>query len=328
MRIGGAFGGSPAVEDGDLGRAKADRGGRRIERGAAPTDDGDPAQRAIGRPTVDGVADQLEGVDDPVVVLALDAERLAVAQPGGHDHRVVPGDQLGRLDVAADRHPELEAGPGPLDFGHVAGHDLARQAPRDDAVVAQAAGPGVGVEDGHGDAVAAQLCRAGEPGRAGADDGDAGRYRRPRREERFAARRERVDGVALQASDRDGRVKLDPDAGAFAQALDRTGGGAGAAEGVGRQDRPGTALDVARGDLADEGRHIDARRAGSGAGGIETVEAAFRFGTGCLCAKCRQRQERVERPLDRNVEAHFSHPSCSSELGRRLVDRRAGAWWQ
>src|SRR5207249_11356057 len=67
------------------------------------------------------------------------------------------------------------------------------------------------------------------------------------------------------------------DARPFAQYFGRAGAGATAAEDVGAEDRPGGAEVVLVHDLADEGRHVDVRRAGAGARGVEAIETPRRL---------------------------------------------------
>ena len=94
MRVGRAFVGASPVEQGHLFGAEPLRRGGRVERGAAAADDADPpADVDPGRPAVDRAADQIERVDDPVELLAGDAEPLRPGQPDRDDDRVVVGEQ-------------------------------------------------------------------------------------------------------------------------------------------------------------------------------------------------------------------------------------------
>ena len=63
----------------------------------------------------------------------------------------------------------------------------------------------------------------------------------------------------------------------FAQHLGRADARAHAAQRVGFEDGARRAAQVAVGDAADEGRHVDAGRAGGDAGRVEAVQAALGF---------------------------------------------------
>ena len=255
VRVRRALLGAAAVEQGDLGGAQADRGRRRVERRAAAADDADPpAGEGIAGLAVDRAPDELQRVDDPLPVLAGDAEALAVPQAHRDDHRVVAREERLRLHVPPDGGAEHEPRTGALDLRDLQLHGLAREAPRDDAVVAEPARAGLRVVDRHRHARTPQLRGAGQAGRAGADDRDADARVRARREEVIPGGRVGLHRVPLQPPDGDGRVERGAHAGTLAQALHRARRAAGRPQRVGGQDRPRASLEVAGRDLADERR--------------------------------------------------------------------------
>src|SRR6516165_1852172 len=84
--------------------------------------------------------------------------------------------------------------------------------------------------------------------------------------------------MTLQAANLDGLLVVAMvDAGPFAQDVHRTDTGTAGAEDVGVQDGKGRAAQIALRDFLDEARDVDMGGAGSGAGGVEAVEAAIGF---------------------------------------------------
>ncbi len=180
VRIRRAFRDAPPVEQRDLVRPEADRGGCGIERGAATADHthpaadhaDPPADGRLARLAFDRVPDQGQRIDDARLVLTGQVEGHAVSQADGHHDRVMLGQQRGGIDVPADQRAQLEPGAGALHLGHVKGDRLAGQAPGHDAVVAQPAGPLVGLVQRRADPSPAELGRAGQSGRTRTHDGD------------------------------------------------------------------------------------------------------------------------------------------------------------
>ena len=81
--------------------------------------------------------------------------------------------------------------------------------------------------------------------------------------------------MALQPRNLDGiAVVAMHDARAFAEHVDGAGARATAAQNVGIENAQGRSAQVAGGDALDESRNIDVGGTGSGAGRVETVEAA------------------------------------------------------
>jgi hypothetical protein len=194
------------------------------------------------------------------------------------------------LDLdAADSQQEVD-----LLQGEVAGQFIFR-----DAVFVETSGLFACLE--HDDVVTQhrQPVRARQPGRAGAHDGNRlARRRTPL--ERVGGEVRVVDGVALQQADLH-RLALGiviAHAGVLAQDLRRAHAGAGAAEDVLLEDVDGRAFHVTVVDVADEARHVDARRARAGAGRVVAVQAAGAFDGGLAR---RQRRREVREVLGQRV---------------------------
>ena len=141
----------PAVDEGHLGRALADRGPRAVHRGEPAADDDDalPGVARVGQAERRG-PQVLEAVDDPVGVLAGDAQLVrVVAADRDHDRvealalEVVEGEvaaePLVADDLAAEPGDRLVLGLEDLDLG---------QAVLGDAVAEHPAGRRVALEDG------------------------------------------------------------------------------------------------------------------------------------------------------------------------------------
>ena len=125
-------------------------------------------------------------------------------------------------------------------------------------------------------AVHGQTMRAGQPRRPRADHRDAPARRFGAGEGMAVLLHHPVGCVALQPADPD-RFTLGrfADAGFFAQRLGGTDTGAHAAEDVLAENRLGRGLGGAGGDLPDEERDVDRRRAGGDAGRIMAEIAAL-----------------------------------------------------
>ena len=140
-------------------------------------------------------------------------------------------------------------------------------------------------------AVQREAMRAGEPGRSGADDGDALSCRRGAAERMLAALHQKIGGVALQLADLDRLVLGEvADARLLAERLDRADAGADAAHDVGLENGLAGAAGIVGLDLADEERDVDVRRAGLHAGRVEAEIAAVGLDEGLVA---RQRRMQV-----------------------------------
>ena len=124
-----------------------------------------------------------------------------------------------------------------------------------------------------------QLRRATHPGRSAADDGDTfARFFRGRFQDRDAVFVNMIGRVTLEPADFDRvAVAIEHDAGAFAEHLGRANPRAARAKDVGGENGAGRAGHIPGHDLFDEGRDIDAGRAGGDAGRVEAEKAAGRF---------------------------------------------------
>ena len=124
-----------------------------------------------------------------------------------------------------------------------------------------------------------QLGRATHPGGAATDHRDAfaGFFRR-RLQDLDPVFVNMIRRVALEPADFDRvAVAIKHHAGAFAEDLGRADARAAGAQDVGGEDGARGAGDVAGHDFLDEGRDVDAGRAGRDAGGIETEETTRRL---------------------------------------------------
>ena len=162
----------PPVGDRDVLGAVAQAGPRTVHRGVAAADHDHVAT------WVDLLAEvrllhEVDPVVDAFEIAARHVERDRVHRPGGDRHRVEVALELVERDVDADRGVEPEGDAEPLDEADVHLDRLARQAERRDADEHRPAGIRQAVEDRHHEALQGELAGDGQPGRAGADDGDA-----------------------------------------------------------------------------------------------------------------------------------------------------------
>jgi hypothetical protein len=195
------------------------------------------------------------------------------------------------------------------------------------AVFVQAAELGLVVEQGHRMAQHRQPVSAGQPGRPGADHRHAlAAGRRAREQRRTGLGEVGVGGMALQQADLDRLVFLRAaHAGLLAQHLGRADAGAHAAEHVLFQDGARCTTQVALGDAGDEGRDVDAGRAGRGAGRVVAVVAALGFQQRLHGVERRVRVGEVARVLglrqpagsQRRRDVGCAHGAGSSAVGAR-----------
>jgi hypothetical protein len=114
-------------------------------------------------------------------------------------------------------------------------------------------------------------------------------------------------GEALERADRDRRPGLVvEDAGALAEDLDRADARAGSAEQVLLEDRPGSALRIAVGQLRDKGRNVDPRRAGDRARRRRVGAAALQAAVSLedRAGAVERRAELLEQPLRLSGKTH------------------------
>src|SRR5690606_24891101 len=146
-----------------------------VDGGHAAADDDDAAadrQRA----EVGGLAqigDVLDGSVDAGGVLALGAQRVDAGEPHAEEHGAVGGGELGEEDVAAERPAVLDR--DATDRGDIVDlglGEIVRRLVGGNAVLVEAAGLGLRLEDDDVVAVDRQAVRGGEAGGTGADDGD------------------------------------------------------------------------------------------------------------------------------------------------------------
>ena len=264
-----------------------------VDGGHAATDDDDA--------TTDGQAGQVavlaqildvaHGVEYTGNGFVGQAQGIDRTQTRGKKHRIEIAAQLRKSHVDADALANVRGDAAdrqqPVDL---ALRDIVLDLVGSDAVLVETAEFGPRFE--HADVVAehGQPVRARQAGRAAADHGDALATGRRTREQCLAAIKQRVGGVALQQSDRDGLVLGGiAYAGAFAQILDRAHARAGSAENIFLEDIARRTDEVAAADLVDEARNVDAGRARLRAWRVETEIATIGLD---------RRLMRVQRRLD------------------------------
>ena len=289
--------GAAAIDHGDLFRAQPLGLDRDIHRRHAAADHDDAA--ADGKfGFVRGLTqfgDIVDGIDHAVQFLALESQPVDAAQPQAQEHRVMALGQLVevqtpvqfRAQACAAAHFDAADTQDVRDFPL---REFVRRLVGGEAVFVEPAELVFRLEDGDLVAVTGQPVRAGQPGRPAADDGDFLAGRRCPHEFLLAAAHQGVSGEALQQADPD-RLVLGPvaHAGRLAQGFGRADPGAHAADDVLLEDGVGRPLGVPGRDLADEQRHVDARRAGVHAGRVVAEIAALRLD---------QRLVRAERRMD------------------------------
>ena len=155
-----------AVDERDLAGALADRGPRAVHRGEAAADDDDALALVVRVGQAERRGPQvLEAVEDPVGVLARDAQLVRVVAADRDDDRVealvlevvereVPPELLVADDLAAEPGDRLVLGLEDLDLG---------QAVLRDAVAEHPAGRRVALEDRHVVAGEEQVVRGAMP---------------------------------------------------------------------------------------------------------------------------------------------------------------------
>ena len=165
-------------------------------------------------------------------------------------------------------------------------------------------GFGAGVEDGDLVAVHGEAMGAGEPGRAGADDGDALAGRRGAREGLLARRHQRVGGVALEFADLRPACPRRPRGRRPPRRASRSGRrGRTCRRGCsGRGSSSPAPRGLSVGDLADEQRDVDPGRAGRDAGRVVAEVAAVGLDPGLV-------------PVERRVQVGES-PAISGAASR------------
>ena len=215
----------------------------------------------------------------PAGVLALGAQRVDAAEPQSEEHRVIGLGQVREVEIAAERLAVL--GGNAADRGDVVDLGLGKIVGAlvgGNAELVEAAGFRPRLEDRHVMSVARQPVSGGQSGRAGADHGDLPAGRLGTLVELLALLHRDVGGVALQPADLH-RLALGDLAHAdlLAQRLGRADARAHAAQDVLVEDGLGRAQRIAGGNLADEQRDVDRRRARVHAGRVVAEIAAVGF---------------------------------------------------
>ena len=160
--------GPPVHQRHVLHAGQAARRAGAVHRDVAGPDDGDPP--AGERAAAVGGGQEVQGVDDVLATLAHRA-RAAAPGPGGHDHAVEAGAQLGEVVIGVAAEVEHHA--RGLGEAEVAPDLLRRDAEARDDAGHDSVRPHRLLEHLDVQAVAPQEQRRGDAGRAGADDGDA-----------------------------------------------------------------------------------------------------------------------------------------------------------
>ena len=153
-------------------------------------------------------------------------------------------------------------------------HDGLRQTELGDAVSQHAAGLVEVLIDGHVVAELGQVARAGEAGRAGADDGDAVAVRGDLLGHLVGVLAVPVGDEALQTADADGLALDAAHALALALLLLRADAAADGGQGAVLEDLVVSALEVLLTDAGDELRDLDIDRAALHAGRARAIQAA------------------------------------------------------
>ncbi len=259
----------PAIDEGHLGGALADRGPGAVHRGEAAADDHDPLAGVARILQPEGRRlEVFQAVEDALGVLVRNAQLVRVVAADRDQDGIealalevvegeVPAEGLVALDPAAQPGHALVLGLEDLDLG---------QAVLGDPVAEHPAGGRVAFEDGHRVTRDQEVVGGGHAGRSGADDGDppaAGRLdvEGDRRIEALVEHcpDDLVAGVAVAVPDRDRLVDLVPPAMLLA------GGRADPAEDRRERDRaledPARFAPVAFSVLLEEARDVDVARA-------------------------------------------------------------------
>ncbi|SVJ68944.1 Uncharacterised protein [Klebsiella pneumoniae] len=293
-----------AVDQVDVAGAEPAHLHRHVDGGVAGADDdatvGDgQVEQVVALPQL---ADVVGGGEQAGGVLVFQAEALAGGQADAEEHRVVLVVQGAERQVVAETLAVAQFDTADLqEEFHFAPGEVVHQLVAGDAVLVEAAGLGAGLEEHHVVAVHGQAVGAGQPGRPGADHGDALAGGR-RALERMFAEAGVVEGVALQLADqhRCAFLGVVAYAGPLAEDFRGADAGAAAAEDVRREDLLRRALDILLGDAADEPGDVDLGRAGVDAGRVVAVQAAGAFQGGLAGV---ERRREVGEALGERVRA-------------------------
>ena len=213
------------------------------------------------------------------VVFAGEAELVGSGQADAEEDRVIILAQRVERNIGAERDAlfDLDAADRQDELGFPR-REIVRRLVGGDAVFVEPRGLVSPLEDDRVMAGDRERVRAGQAGRAGADDRDALAAARRARERLLAGRHLRIDRMALKQADAH-RLAFGglAHAGLLAQRLGRADARAHAAHDVGPQDRFGRAERIVGGDLADEQGNVDRGRAGLLARRVETEIAAVGF---------------------------------------------------
>ncbi len=170
--VGGHLLARAAVEAGDLLGASTDGRPAGVHGGEPAADDRHLLAAGDGAVALE-IAEEVDGRDDAVGVLALAAHGVGVEGAQGEEHGVVLGAQVVQPDVDAETHAGLQLDAHAPQDGELLVDDVAGQAVAGDAVAEHAPGMWHGLEDLDGVPFEARVEGGGEAGRPAADDGDA-----------------------------------------------------------------------------------------------------------------------------------------------------------
>jgi hypothetical protein len=211
---------------------------------------------------------------DALEVFSGYAERSCCTEADGDEDRVIVFPELRHADVRADAHAHLHLHPEVLHHLHFGKRERQAHLVFGDSKTVQPTRVGALVEDGDRVTEPAQIARAGETGRARADDRHFSARRLARGERVVVVGQRPVGRVTLQQRDLDRLlVAIVEDARAFAEHFDRTRPRARMPHRVGVEDDARRAAHVLAGDLLDEGRDVDMRGTRVGARRVVAVQA-------------------------------------------------------
>jgi hypothetical protein len=262
----------------------------------------------------------LVGGEDAVQVLAGDVHEPGESRAGADKDRVVSVllHELGDGADLADHVVHLEFDAELLQVLHFPLHDGLGEAELGDAVDEDAAGLVESLEDGHVVAGLDAVAGNGEPGGAGADDGDLlARLGGRLGHRRLALLGFPVGDEALQAADGHGLLLLAEDADLLALVLLRADAAADGGKEVGILDGRHRAGHVLVHDGLDEGRDVDRHGAALDAEGLLAHEAARSLDGGLVDGVPQRHGVEVLRPL---VGVLLRH-GCAWNLGPFLPCR-------